>query len=206
MIRLVSMAKAVEGRPLFRPTTLAVPTDRRVGILGRKSAGKTALLHILAGSDWPDSGVVDCSATRSPVVNSGGIFHPQLSGYENLRFLARSLGVGADELLAAAHALNPIALDLVRPWRTQPAADRRALEAATVTMLPFDCYLYDDATQFEQNLISRCFEAVRRRGAGAVFATANPRFLRRFADFAIVIRDATLHAFDHVEDGIEFFD
>ncbi len=50
-----------------------------------------------------------------------------------------------------------------------------------------------------------CFHAAFQRQAGIVFTTVNPNLVRRFAEFAVVIDDATLHPFEHVGEAIEFF-
>jgi len=41
---------------VFKRTTLALPTDRRVAILGERLQGKSSLLRLLAGVDAPTMG------------------------------------------------------------------------------------------------------------------------------------------------------
>lgn len=210
MIRLVAVAKSFTERGqapkvVLCPTSIELPNDRCVGILAGRGAGKTTLLQMLARNEAPDEGVILAPHAISPVINSGGLFHPQLTAIENVRFLARAYGVDPNWLLATADAFRPIELEVDRPIRTQPQAGRRALEVALVTVLPFDCYLYDDVTQFEPQLFDLCFDAAFERRVGIVFTTANPKVARRFAEFTVVIDDATLHPFEHVGEAIEFF-
>ena len=88
----------------------------------------------------------------------------------------------------------------------QTAASRRNLEASVVTVLPFDCYLYDDIGQFEPGFIAKCFDAAAQRQAASIFTTVNPKLMRQFADFVLVISDGKLHPFSKVDDAIEFFE
>jgi len=206
----MSVAKAFTERGqapnvVLRPTSIDLPTDRCVAILAVRRAGKTTLLQMLARNVAPDMGVILAPRSISPVVNSSGLFHPQLTAMENVQFIARAYGVDANRLLETADAFCPVALSLEQPIRTQPLASRRSLEAALLTVLHFDCYLYDDVAQFEPQFFERCYEAAIQRQASLVFTTGNPKFVRQFAAFTIVIDDATLHPFERAEEAIEFF-
>jgi capsular polysaccharide transport system ATP-binding protein len=210
VITLLSVAKAFTERGqapnvVLRPTSINLPTDQCVGILAVRRAGKTTLLQMLARNLAPDAGVIFAPSAMSPVVNSSGLFHPQLTGMENVQFIARAYGVDSNRLLETADAFWPVELSLEQPIRTQPLAARRSLEAALLTVLHFDCYLYDDVAQFEPEFFERCYDAAMQRQAAIVFTTGNPKLVRQFAEFTLVIDDATLHPFDHAEEAIEFF-
>jgi hypothetical protein len=74
-----------------------------------------------------------------------------------------------------------------------------------MTVLPFDCYLYDDVGQLEPQLLERCFDAAYQRHASVVFATAEPKLAQRFAEFVVVIHGPTLYPFNQVEAAVDFF-
>jgi len=211
LIHLVGVAKSypgVEGTPevVLRPSTITLPADRRVAVLAGRKAGKSTLLKILGRNLAPDQGEVITAAQLSPVVNSGGLLHPQLSGMENLQFLARAFCVDADLLLLAAHAFAGPDLRLSGPMKTQDAPSRRLLETALAIVLPFDCYLFDDASQLPPALFGRCIEAADKRQAGIIFATNQPRLARQFADVTVVINDASLYPFTRADKAIQFFE
>jgi capsular polysaccharide transport system ATP-binding protein len=210
MIQLVGVAKAFAGRGrvpqiVLRPTTIGWPADRRVAILGERRVGKTTVLQMLAGKLSPDQGAVIAPLFFSPVVNTGGLFHPQLTGIDNIRFVARMFGVQADRLTLAVDAFCGSSLRLNDPIRAHDTAHRRAFEVAVTIVLPFACYLFDDVAQLPPDLLARCFTAARERGAGLVFSTASPRLARQFGEIFVVIADATLHMFTQAEEAIRFF-
>ena len=60
------------------------------------------------------------------------------------------------------------------PMKAQDAPSRRLLEAALAIVLPFDCYLFDDAAQLPPPLFGRCVAAAGQRQAGIIFATNQP--------------------------------
>ena len=209
LIYLLSVAKSfsAKGRVpkvVFRPTTVTLPVDRRGAVLGGKGEGKTVFLQILAGAETPDQGHIIVPARLSSIINSGGLLHPQLTGFENIRFVARMFGVDARQLTAAVDAFGGIGDALSLRMKSQDVNRRKALEAALTIALPFDCYLLDNIGQMAPEMLEPTFEAAARRNAGVIFATSKPRMVRQFANFAIVINDQTLHAFSHVEEAIRF--
>ena len=163
-------------------------------------------LRMLAGVEPPDQGEVFAPLQLSPLVNSGGLFHPQLTGTENIRLFARMFGIDGDRLTVAVDAFCGMGIRLDQPVKIQDASDRKAMEAAVTAVLPFDCYLVDDMQQFESEITKRFFDAASQRQAGVIFSTSNPRFARQFAEFAVVIRDGTLYPFPHVKEAIPFYE
>jgi capsular polysaccharide transport system ATP-binding protein len=210
LIGLVEVAKsyAAKGRGptvLFRPTTITIPTDRRLAILGGKSEGKTVLLQLLAGAERPDTGRIVSWSRLSPVVNADPIFHRNLSGIENVRFYARRFGVGEEPLLMAMNRFYRIGPLLDQRVGDLPVRARRSMEAALAAAFAFDCYLVDDVGLLDGELVERLVAAAGQRRAGLIFAAGGLRQARLFADCAIVIRDRTLHPFNQVEEAARFY-
>lgn len=211
LIGLVAVAKsfAAKGRAptvVFRPTTISLPTDRRLAILGGKSEGKTVLLQLLAQTEKPDAGRVVAPLALSPVVNSDRIFHRDLSGFENIRFYARRFGVDERLLMRAMDAIYPLAPVLERRVGSLTMRERRGMEAALAAAFAYDCYLLDDLEILPPELAQRTLATVTRRGAGVIFATDRARLARQFADCAVVIQDQTLHPFARIEEATRFYE
>jgi capsular polysaccharide transport system ATP-binding protein len=192
---------------VLRPTTLTLPTDRRVAILGERSQGKTSLLRLLTGALAPDQGqVITPPLSFSPIVNPGRLFHARLSGMENIRLVARMLGADADRLSRAVRAFCRDEIDLEKPLRLYSGVGRQFLEIGLVSALPFECYVLDNAHTVPPELLERCFNATAGRGAGMIYTTSVSRHVYHYADYAVVIRDGTLRAFNQVEEAIESYE
>ena len=69
------------------------PAGRATALLGRNGAGKSSLLAMMAGTLRPDAGRVVRHGTVSWPVGFAGAFHPDLTGVQNTRFVARVYGV-----------------------------------------------------------------------------------------------------------------
>ncbi|HEV2300803.1 MAG TPA: hypothetical protein VGR91_04465 [Stellaceae bacterium] len=211
LIGLIAVAKsfAEKGRAptvVFRPTTISLPADRRLAVLGAKSEGKTVLLQLLAGTEKPDAGRVIAPVGLSPVVNSDRIFHRDLSVLENIRFYARRFVVDEVCLMQAMDRFCPLAAVLDRRVGALTMRERRGMEAALATAFAFDCYLVDDIDILPPELAERTLAAVARRGAGVIFATDRARLARQLADCAVVIHDQTLHPFARIEEATRFYE
>jgi capsular polysaccharide transport system ATP-binding protein len=211
LIHLLSVEKSFPGQRggltvVLRSTTTVVPTDRRIAILAERREGKTVLLRLLGGVEAPDRGEVVTSLLLSPVVNAGALFHPQLTGLENIRFFARMFGLDADRLTLVIDAFCSAGGSLEYTIRSQDANHRKVLELALISIIPYDCYLLDDIGQFGEEAVLQHFAAAARRKAGVIFTTSRPRLVHQFADCAMVLRDGTLHPFTRVDEAIRFYE
>jgi ABC-type polysaccharide/polyol phosphate transport system ATPase subunit len=194
-------------RLIIKPTTLALPTDRRVAILGDRMQGKSTLLRLLTGADAPDHGhVVTPPLHFSPIVNPGKFFNFRLTGLENVRLVGRLMGVDANRLALAVNAFCRLGPAMERPLKFFTGIERQLLEIALLSVLAFDCYLLDNAQTVPAELLEKCFHVTGRRGAGMIFTTTFSRQASKYADYAIVIRDHAVHAYNHVEEAIESYE
>jgi capsular polysaccharide transport system ATP-binding protein len=200
-------SRSAPGEPLriiLQPTTLSLPADRRLVVLGKKASVNSAFLRLLAGVTVPTRGRVMSHARLSPIMNSTGLFHPYVNGIENIRHYARLLNLDEDKLLMAIDSFTGTVGSLGGRAREEQNERRREAIIALLTLLPFDCYLIEEIAQFSEPVARRHLEAVAPRGAGLIFTTNSLRRARSYADCAIVIRDGIVHPFSNVEEAIAF--
>lgn len=210
MISLHSVTKALfsKGEPpklVLNPTTMSLPTDRRIAILGGRRQGKTLLLQLMLGMIAPDMGTVVAPLRMSPIANSRRLFYPLFSVEENIRLHARMFSLDSELLSRAMDELCGTGL-LEQPVAKLGTAQRQQLEVALLSLLPFDCYFLDDASQVPRNWLEHYFYAAQMRGAGVIFTTTTAWQARQYADLAVVIRDSTVRAFNLVEEAIRSYE
>jgi lipopolysaccharide transport system ATP-binding protein len=64
---------------------LTIKQGERVGLIGRNGAGKTTLLKLITQNFAPSKGKVEVRGTVQALMQLGIGFHPEFSGYENIK-------------------------------------------------------------------------------------------------------------------------
>ena len=67
-------------------------TMQSYGVLGVNGAGKSTMLRLIAGTELPNVGRVNRTMRVSWPLGFGGGLHPNMTGRENVRFVARAYG------------------------------------------------------------------------------------------------------------------
>lgn len=210
MIRFENLSKGFwvngERRPVIDALNLTLPTGKSLGLLGRNGAGKSTLINIIAGIMPPDTGRVVSDGSISWPVAFGGSFHPELTGAQNVRFVARIYGVDTDSLIAFVQDFAELGRYFYMPVRTYSAGMKSRLTFGTSMGIRFDTYLVDEATAVGDASFrdkSRRVFRERMQASSAILVTHNMREMRDFCDAGILLSNGKLHYFDDLEEGIK---
>jgi capsular polysaccharide transport system ATP-binding protein len=121
MIRLENLTKifTLDGKSkvVLQNVNLEFPSGVSVALLGRNGAGKSTLLQMISGTVEPTSGRIVSTGSLSWPVGFAGSFHPELTGIQNTRFIARIYGADTNELVDFVE-------DFCWAWRAFSLADQ----------------------------------------------------------------------------------
>lgn len=211
MIRLENLTKSFlfrgQRKVVADTLNLTFPSGVSVGLLGRNGAGKSTLLRMIAGTLEPDSGRIRTRGTISWPVGLAGGFHSDLSGAQNVRFIARVYGVDTDELLDFVAGFADLGIHFHQPVRTYSSGMRARLGFGVSMGIRFDTYLVDEVTSVGDEVFKRKSTALfkeRMSNAGAILVTHSPPMMRQMCQAGAVLHDGRLHYFDDVGDAIAF--
>ncbi len=133
--------------PAIDDLTFSIRSGERVGIVGRNGAGKTTLLKILSGALQPTSGSVQINGPVQALMQIGLGFHPDFSGYENMRSSLIYNGLDAEQTNAAIKEI----VDFVelgdflhQPFKTYSLGMCSRLQFATATAIHPDILVIDE--------------------------------------------------------------
>lgn len=97
-IEIKGISKCYKDGFVLKNISLKISKGEVVGIVGRNGAGKSTLLKILAGIVKPTTGDIDIYGSVTSILDVGTGFHPDLSGRENVRMVAKMQGFSAKEI------------------------------------------------------------------------------------------------------------
>jgi capsular polysaccharide transport system ATP-binding protein len=196
------------GRKVIADALTAVfPTGSSVALLGRNGAGKSTLLKLIAGTIRPTSGRVLSSGSISYPVGFQGSFHPDLTGLQNTRFVARLYGVDSDALAGFVEDFAELGPHFRMPFRSYSAGMKSRPSFGVSMGIPFDTYLVDEVTSVGDGAFRlKSIEMLedRQQYAGAIVVSHSPPMIRRLCDMAAVLENGSLHFYDDVNEGLAY--
>lgn len=134
-------------RAALDDVSLTLRRGERLGIIGRNGAGKTTLLKLITGNFAPTRGTVVVNGSVQALINIGLGFHPEFTGYENIRASLVYNGLAEAELdTAIADIVDFVELDeyLYQPIKTYSQGMQSRLYFATATAIRPDILIIDE--------------------------------------------------------------
>ncbi|MBT0957769.1 ABC transporter ATP-binding protein [Alphaproteobacteria bacterium KMM 3653] len=210
MIRFENLSKSywIKGKEkvVINNLNLTLPTGKSLGLMGRNGAGKSTLMNIISGVLPPDTGRVVSDGTISWPVGFGGSFHKQMTGAQNVRFVARIYGVDSESLEAFVENFAEIGAHFHLPVRTYSAGMKARVSFGLSMGIQFDTYLIDETTAVGDATFVRKSRTVfrsRMANASAIMVSHQMGALRQFCDSGLVLNNGQLEYFEDLEEAIE---
>lgn len=211
MIVLQGLTKAFRLGPgrmkyIAHDINAVFPPRTSVALLGRNGAGKSTLLKIIGGTMDPDHGRVLSSGRISWQIGFAGSFHPDLSGAQNTRFIARVYGVDTDALMTSVQDFAELGDSFFMPFRTYSSGMKARFAFGVSMGIPFTYYLIDEVTAVgDAAFRAKCTTVLRERldDAGAIVVSHSDSMLRQICSAGAVLEDGVLSYYDNIDDAIE---
>lgn len=178
----------------------SVQPGETFGLVGENGAGKSTLLKIAAGTIRPTHGRVERQGRVAALLELGAGFHPEESGYDNMRFMAALHGLEGDsmaEFVESAVAFSELSVEaLRRPVKTYSSGMFMRLAFAGATAVEPQILIVDEALSvgdmhFQKKSLDRIL-ALRERGATILFCSHNLYQVRSLCQRAAWIHDGKL--------------
>jgi capsular polysaccharide transport system ATP-binding protein len=179
-------------------TTVFAP-GRNLGIFGVNGAGKSTLLRLIAGSEMPDRGRITRYGRVSFPLGFSGTFHGNLSGRENVSFIARIYGASVKHTIGFVQDFAELDQYFEMPVNTYSSGMRARLAFGACLAIDFDVYLIDEATEVgDERFRRKCAAAFQQRMSTSdiILVTHNARTIRQYCDQGAVLADGALRLFE----------
>lgn len=133
---------------VLRDVSFRLPQGLSLGVIGGNGVGKSTLLRLIGGMDYPDRGNVVRRCRVSWPIGLAGGFQGSMTGRQNVKFVARIHGNARriDEVIAFVQDFAEIGPAFDQPIRTYSSGMRSRLAFGLSLAFDFDLYLSDEAT------------------------------------------------------------
>ncbi|WP_163847970.1 ABC transporter ATP-binding protein [Pseudooceanicola aestuarii] len=207
VLRGLTKIHVLDGRRLVVADSIdtCFPTGVSVGLLGRNGAGKSTLLRLIAGTCAPTSGEVLTSGRVSFPLGLASALHPDLTGVQNVRFVARIYGADSGGMIRFVRDFAELGPKFHLPVRAYSSGMKARLSFGMTMALQFDTYLVDEITAVGDAAFRRKSEAffqARLKRAGAIVVSHSMEFLRQSCTAGAVLEGGRLTWFDSIEGAI----
>lgn len=184
---------------ILNDVSLVLTPGRNLGVLGINGAGKSTLLRLIAGSEMPDRGRITRYGRVSFPLGFSGSFHGNLSGRENVAFIARVYGASVKETIRYVQEFAELDQYFDLPVNTYSSGMRARLAFGACLAIDFDVYLIDEATEVgDERFRRKCAAAFQQRmsRSDVILVTHNARTLRQYCDQGAILADGVLRLFE----------
>lgn len=213
MIHLIDVSKQYStwagDRIVLFPTTLTIPTNCGVAVLGRNGAGKSTLLRMIAGVEMPDRGQVVRTVSVSWPLGYGGGVNPNMTGRQNVRFIARINGTDEDEAIAFVDDFAELGPYMDETVETYSSGMRGRLNFGISLAIDFDFYLIDEGVgagdRWFRDKAAAAFAERRRRSSGILMVSHDPHTIEQYCDIGMVLYRGQLVPFANIDDAVHFY-
>jgi len=195
-----------------RNVELSAIAGSAIGIVGDNGAGKTTLLKLLAGAVTPTCGRLERYGRVSAILELGAGFHPDLSGYENIRIGCAVMGLSpaqAAEHLPAITQFSELGSVLDRPVKTYSSGMYLRLAFSVATTVDPDILVIDEHLSVgDQHFRKKCMDRVARLLAGQtslIFCSHDFYAIREICSDCLWLRDGQPAMFGRTADVLEAY-
>lgn len=188
--------------------TFTFPKGECVGLIGSNGAGKSTMLKMIAGTLQPDRGTVIRHGSVSWPVGFAGSFHGDLTGAQNVKFVARIYGIDTEEMIHFTRTFAQLGNHFFLPIRTYSSGMKSRLAFAMSMAVQFDTYLVDEITAVGDGAFQRKSEAIltdRLRHSGAVFVSHSMPQMKRLCKSGVLLQDGQFHYYENIDQAIEHY-
>lgn len=212
MIQFQSVTKSYRMRDgarrrVLTDLSLDLP-HRNIAVMGRNGAGKSTLLQLISGVTDPDRGRVRRDVRVSWPIGFRGSFHPNLTGLENIRFVARVYGADEAAVIDLVTGFAELGAFINEPVRTYSSGMGGRLAFGLSLALRFDTYLVDEAlsvgdASFQRKSRAAFDELVMQ--SRLIMVSHSIVTLREYCDCGLVVRDGTATFYENLDEAVDVY-
>lgn len=195
-------------KTILRDADFVFPVGHNVGVLGGNGAGKSTLMKLISGAELPDRGAIERHRRVSFPLGFTGTFHPDLTGRQNARFLARVYRQDPQELLDFVEDFAELGDYFDEPTRYYSSGMLARFAFGVSFAIDFDVYLIDEITEVGDAAFRRKCAAMFRNKlltSDIILVSHNTHTIRSYCDMAAVLHGGNLTFYATLEEAMRVY-
>lgn len=211
-ITLDSICKVYETpigpRRVLDDISFSVGPGEKIAVLGRNGAGKSTLVKIIGGVELPTSGTLTRGLSMSWPLGFVGGFDANMSGLDNIRFIAGLYGVSVQYAIARIDAFAELGRLMYLPVRTYSSGMRARLAFGLSLAVDFDCILIDEVISVgDQKFQKKCHDElfVRRKDAAMILVSHDEKIIRTYCQKALILKGGRGKVFEDLDLALSIY-
>lgn len=182
--------------------SFSVGMGERLAILGRNGAGKTTLIQVLSGVQRPTSGEIRRGISLSWPLGFAGGFEGDLTGADNIRFIARLYDAPMRETFEYVADFSELGRQLNLQVKFYSSGMKMRLAFALSPAIRFECLLIDEVImvgdrRFQQKCHDELF--INRKNCAMIVAIHDMGFVREYCKKVLILKDGRGRVFDDLD-------
>ena len=206
-------------KPTFREfhalhdVNITIGKGERVGIVGRNGAGKTTLLKLITGNFAPTSGTVDVRGSVQALMQLGVGFHPDFSGYENIKAALNYNGLVGEQFSEALEdviAFVELGEFLHQPIKTYSLGMNARVQFAAATAIKPDILIIDEILSAGDAYFSAKsavrMEKLARSGCTVLLVSHSWQQIQQYCERAVWLKEGSVFMDGAANDVLASYD
>jgi capsular polysaccharide transport system ATP-binding protein len=199
---------SIGRRRILDDISFDVSPGEKIAVLGRNGAGKSTLLKIIGGVEAKTGGDIHRGLFMSwPLGFSGGL-GIEMTGIDNVRFIARLYGRPAEEMIAFVDDFAELGRQLFLPVKYYSSGMQTRLAFALTLAVDFECFLIDEVLAVgDHRFHQKCHDAlfVARKDCAMILISHDRQTIRNYCNKAMVLKNGRGRLFDDLDFAIKVY-
>jgi capsular polysaccharide transport system ATP-binding protein len=199
---------SIGKRRIIDDISFDVGPGEKIAVLGRNGAGKSTLLKIIGGVESKTGGDIHRGLRLSwPLGFSGGL-GTEMTGIDNVRFIARLYGRSAEELIAFVDDFAELGRQIFLPVKYYSTGMQARLAFALTLAIDFECFLIDEVLSAgDHRFHQKCHDAlfVTRKDCAMILISHDTHIIRSYCNKALVLKNGRGRVFDDLDFAIKIY-
>ena len=212
MISVSHLTKEIHSsiglRRIIDDISFDVGPGEKIAVLGRNGAGKSTLVKIIGGVEAKTSGDIYRGLRMSwPLGFSGGL-GLEMTGIDNVRFIARLYGRPAEQMIAFVDDFAELGRQMFLPVKYYSTGMQTRLAFALTLAVDFECFLIDEVLAVgDHRFHQKCHDAlfVKRQACAMIMVSHDTQIIRSYCNKAMVLKNGRGRVFDDLDFAIKVY-